>query len=929
MSISYQSMLGLSDVNTDVFATNTLVANNATIKNLTLPTGAEKGYVLTSDDIGQCKWTAIPEIVLGGDAVGAPGSNVVNTLAGGTIPVLTLVQLDAPQTLTAKTLITPTISSILNTGTLTLPVSTDTLVGRGTVDTLTNKTLIQPIINSIYNGGIVTIPTGTDTLVSLLAVQTLRNKTLLAPKITSIVNDGISVLNVPSAADTLVARATVDTLTNKTLIQPVISSISNGGIVTVPSGTDTLVTLTALQTLTKKTLVAPVIATIVNGGTFSLPGTLASDTLVGRNTVDVLTNKTLTLPVISSISNGGTVTIPAGTDTLVTLTAAQTLVNKTLTLPTISSIVNIGTLTLPTASDTLVGRATMDTLTNKTLTFPVISTISNGGTVTIPAGTDTLATLTAVQTLTNKTLISPFISTIRNGAFFTLTLPSVTDTLVGKLTTDTLTNKTLTMPIISSISNGGTVTIPAGTDTLVNLTGTQTLANKTLSLPNISSIVNTGTLTLPTSSDTLVGRATADNLTNKILTGSTNTIDANNLRFSSTVVVPLSGAAPATNNVLTYNGTNAVWQVPTASTSVTMGGDITGNSGASVVSKINGTAIAGAAVAATANTLALRDSTGSSSFAGLTTSAVLLSKNVIHCNNQLNNKMVCLYDGDNTPGVTSGTNFHGFGVNSQTSRYQAPPNCTHRFFVSTAEIANIGPGGMIATNLTCNGLLTSKTVMSCNSQIQNKMISLYDNDGTPTVQNGTNFHGFGINDRTSRYQAPANCYHRFYVGTAEVANFSTSGMDVNVNMNINGVVYMGGALILPTPGGIPTYLDYYEEYQYTTTFTGFGVTTGSISIRIIRIGKNVTLSVDGGSFNPASLAVRFMAANTPPPTRFQPGGGRSNLVSMIMQQNAIYLPSFSVISNNSLVFQNCDPTFFQQSWNTIAWYGYSMTYNIN
>lgn len=49
----------------------------------------------------------------------------------------------ATATLTNKTLTSPTIVSptITNTGTLTLPTSTDTLVGRATTDTLTNKSL--------------------------------------------------------------------------------------------------------------------------------------------------------------------------------------------------------------------------------------------------------------------------------------------------------------------------------------------------------------------------------------------------------------------------------------------------------------------------------------------------------------------------------------------------------------------------------------------------------------------------------------------------------------------------------------------------------------------------------------------------------------------------------------------------------------------
>lgn len=44
-------------------------------------------------------------------------------------------------TLTNKTLTSPVISTIVNTGTLTLPTTTDTLVGRATTDTLTNKTI--------------------------------------------------------------------------------------------------------------------------------------------------------------------------------------------------------------------------------------------------------------------------------------------------------------------------------------------------------------------------------------------------------------------------------------------------------------------------------------------------------------------------------------------------------------------------------------------------------------------------------------------------------------------------------------------------------------------------------------------------------------------------------------------------------------------
>jgi len=68
--------------------------------------------------------------------------------------------LTGTQTLTNKTLTAPVIATIVNTGTLTLPTSTDTIVGRATTDTLTNKTLTSPIISG---GSLNSTPVGATT----------------------------------------------------------------------------------------------------------------------------------------------------------------------------------------------------------------------------------------------------------------------------------------------------------------------------------------------------------------------------------------------------------------------------------------------------------------------------------------------------------------------------------------------------------------------------------------------------------------------------------------------------------------------------------------------------------------------------------------------------------------------------------------------
>ena len=87
----------------------------------------------------------------GGTGIDTSGSgNAVTFAIDSTVATLT-----GSQTLTNKTLTTPVISTISNTGTVTLPTSTDTLVGRATTDTLTNKTLTSPTVTTATLNGAV------------------------------------------------------------------------------------------------------------------------------------------------------------------------------------------------------------------------------------------------------------------------------------------------------------------------------------------------------------------------------------------------------------------------------------------------------------------------------------------------------------------------------------------------------------------------------------------------------------------------------------------------------------------------------------------------------------------------------------------------------------------------------------------------------
>ena len=220
----------------------------------------------------------------GGTGIDTSGSgNAVTFAIDSTVATLT-----GTQTLTNKTLTTPVISSISNTGTITLPTSTDTLVGRATTDTLTNKTLTSPTITTATLNGAVsgTSIKDEDNMLSNSASHLATQQSIKA-----YVDSQVTAQDLDFQADTGGAL-------NIDLDSESLTFTGGTGIDTSGSGNavtfaidSTVATLTGTQTLTNKTLTSPTIdlSSVTSSGDLAVAdgGTGASTAAAARTNLGV------------------------------------------------------------------------------------------------------------------------------------------------------------------------------------------------------------------------------------------------------------------------------------------------------------------------------------------------------------------------------------------------------------------------------------------------------------------------------------------------------------------------------------------------------------------------------------------------------------------------------------------------------------------
>ena len=379
--------------------------------------------------------------------------------------------------------------------TYTFPDNTGDVVLDTDTQTLTNKTLTSPTINGGTFSGTFTgtmdisgsVLSGASPLVFEGASADAHETTLAFVDPT-----GDRVVSLPNATDTLVGKATTDTLTNK--------SFDLGGTGNSFTGTlsefntalqgDSFSTLTGSDTLTNKTFTSPTI----NGGTYSgsftgtmdITGTVLSGAspLVFEGATDDAHETTW---AFTDPTADRTITFPNATDTLIGKATTDTLTNKSFDLGGSGNSLT-GTLSEFNSAlqgDSFATLADSLTLTNKTFTTPTLTSpvLNTGVSGSAVADEDDMSSNSATKLVTQQSIKAYVDNTLA-----ALDLDFAPDSGTGQ--NIVLGSETMTMAGgtgVDSSASSNTVTF-AIDSTVATLTGSQTFTNKTFTSPTINAM---------------------------------------------------------------------------------------------------------------------------------------------------------------------------------------------------------------------------------------------------------------------------------------------------------------------------------------------------------------------------------------------------------------------------------------------------------
>jgi len=108
------------------------------------------------------------------------------------------------------------------------------------------------------------------------------------------------------------------------------------------------------------------------------------------------------------------------------------------------------------------------------------------------------------------------------------------------------------------------------------------------------------------------------------------------------------------------------------------------------------------------------------------------------------------------------------------------------------------------------------------------------------------------------------------------------------SLNVTGATSTG-SLVLPTTGGVPTPLTYYEEYTNPSfvwnSGSNYTPTSVTLTINIVRVGRMVTMHIPAFSVTGNGGTQAVFISNTAIPSRFVPASGVNDTIQYLGVNN--------------------------------------------